>query len=57
MEAKEIPDTDAFKFTKDMKIGWNLGNSLDASDVYLLASLAAPLPGRCPVLYCFFSPV
>ena len=32
MEAKEIPDTDAFKFTKDMKIGWNLGNTLDASD-------------------------
>ena len=32
MEAKEVPDTEAFTFVKEMKIGWNLGNTLDASD-------------------------
>lgn len=29
-EAKEIPDNEAFAFIKDMKVGWNLGNTLDA---------------------------
>lgn len=28
----EIPDTEAFRFVRDMKIGWNLGNSFDAVD-------------------------
>ena len=32
MEAKDVPDTEAFTFVKEMKIGWNLGNTLDASD-------------------------
>ena len=32
MEWKEIPDTEAFAFVRDMKIGWNLGNTFDASD-------------------------
>lgn len=27
----EIPDTEALNFTKDMAIGWNLGNTLDAT--------------------------
>lgn len=27
---KEVPDTEAFHFVKDMKIGWNLGNTFDA---------------------------
>mgnify|MGYP000122640751 CR=1 FL=1 len=29
-EAKEIPDNEALAFIKDMKVGWNLGNTLDA---------------------------
>ncbi|MBQ0000966.1 MAG: glycoside hydrolase family 5 protein [Clostridiales bacterium] len=28
----EIPDTESFQFVRDMKIGWNLGNTFDASD-------------------------
>lgn len=32
MEAKDVPDTEAFAFTRDMKIGWNLGNTFDAAD-------------------------
>ena len=27
-----VPDTEAFAFVKQMKIGWNLGNTLDAYD-------------------------
>ena len=30
IEPKEIPDTDGMKFVRDMKIGWNLGNTFDA---------------------------
>ncbi|MDF2590037.1 MAG: Cellulase [Anaerocolumna sp.] len=30
IEAKSVPDTEAFQFVKDMKIGWNLGNTFDA---------------------------
>lgn len=28
----EIPDTEAYRFLRDMKVGWNLGNCFDASD-------------------------
>ena len=28
----EIPETEAMAFVKDMKIGWNLGNTFDATD-------------------------
>lgn len=28
----DIPDTEAFQFIRDMKIGWNLGNTFDAND-------------------------
>lgn len=30
IEAKQIPDKECFQFVKDMKTGWNLGNTLDA---------------------------
>lgn len=30
--AEEIPDTDAFAYVADMKVGWNLGNTLEAHD-------------------------
>ncbi len=29
---KSIPDNDAMAFVRDMEIGWNLGNTFDASD-------------------------
>jgi len=32
VEPYDIPNTEAFKFIRDMKIGWNLGNTLDAHD-------------------------
>ncbi len=28
----KIPDTESYRFLKDMKIGWNLGNTFDAID-------------------------
>jgi endoglucanase len=31
-EAQTLPETDAMKFTKDMRVGWNLGNAFDAND-------------------------
>ena len=31
---QEIPDNEAMVFVKDMKIGWNLGNTFDAIDDY-----------------------
>ena len=31
---QEIPDNEAMAFVKDMKIGWNLGNTFDAIDDY-----------------------
>lgn len=30
IEPYEVPDTEAFAFVRDMKIGWNLGNTFDA---------------------------
>lgn len=30
--ASEIPDTEAFTFVKNMKVGWNLGNTFDANN-------------------------
>ena len=30
--AKNIPDTEGINFVKDMRLGWNLGNTLDAID-------------------------
>lgn len=30
IEAYDIPDTEAFEFVHNMKIGWNLGNTFDA---------------------------
>lgn len=30
MPSLEIPDSEAFAFVRDMKIGWNLGNTFDA---------------------------
>ena len=30
IEAKQIPDKECFQFVKDMKTGWNLGNTLEA---------------------------
>lgn len=30
IEAKEIPDKECFAFVKDMKTGWNLGNTLES---------------------------
>ena len=30
IEAKQIPDKECFQFIKDMKTGWNLGNTLEA---------------------------
>ncbi len=32
MESFEIPDTEGMQFVKNMKIGWSLGNTFDASD-------------------------
>lgn len=32
LESFEIPQTESLEFVKNMKIGWNLGNALDASD-------------------------
>lgn len=32
MESFEIPQKDSFQFVHNMKIGWNLGNTLDAVD-------------------------
>ena len=32
LESFEIPQNDALTYVKEMKIGWNLGNTLDASD-------------------------
>ena len=31
-DSYELPETDAMAFVKDMKLGWNLGNTLDATD-------------------------
>lgn len=31
MTEKDIPDTDSMRFSQSMEIGWNLGNTLDAS--------------------------
>lgn len=31
VEAKELPESDGLKFVKGLKIGWNLGNTLDAT--------------------------
>lgn len=31
ISAKDIPETEALDFAQDMKIGWNLGNTFDAS--------------------------
>ena len=33
----EIPDTQALAFTRNLKAGWNLGNTFDAADVSWLA--------------------
>ncbi len=30
--SKNIPDTESISFVKDMRLGWNLGNTLDAID-------------------------
>lgn len=30
-DAVEIPDNEALEFVKDMQLGWNLGNTFDAS--------------------------
>ena len=30
VEQKELPQSEALDFVKDMKLGWNLGNTLDA---------------------------
>lgn len=30
MEQKELPDSEALEFVRDMKAGWNLGNTFDA---------------------------
>ena len=30
IEPKEIPDTDGMAFVRNMKVGWNLGNTFDA---------------------------
>lgn len=32
IEPLEVPDTEALRFVRDMKIGWNLGNTLDATN-------------------------
>lgn len=32
IEPLEVPDTEALRFVREMKIGWNLGNTLDASN-------------------------
>lgn len=32
IEQKELPDSEAVAFVQDMKTGWNLGNTFDASD-------------------------
>lgn len=32
VEQKAIPDTEGLKMTRDMRLGWNLGNTLDAID-------------------------
>lgn len=31
MTVKDIPDTDSMRFSQNLRIGWNLGNTLDAS--------------------------
>ena len=30
--AKSVPETEGIKFVKDMRLGWNLGNTMDAID-------------------------
>ena len=32
MKMFEIPDTEALRFTRNLKAGWNLGNTFDAYD-------------------------
>lgn len=32
MDQYAVPENDALKFVEDMKLGWNLGNTFDASD-------------------------
>ena len=32
IESRNVPDLESFKFAADMKLGWNLGNTLDAID-------------------------
>lgn len=32
IQSKGIPDMDSFKFVSDMTLGWNLGNTFDATD-------------------------
>ena len=34
MKKFDVPDNEALRFTKDMKLGWNLGNTFDAYDGY-----------------------
>ena len=29
---QQIPDTEALRFTRSLKAGWNLGNTFDAVD-------------------------
>lgn len=45
----EIPDNDALRFVRDMKAGWNLGNTFDAMDCTWLADPMDYETGWCGV--------
>ena len=45
----DIPDNEAMAFIRDMKTGWNLGNTFDASDCYWLSDEMAYESAWCGV--------
>lgn len=49
VEAREIPDNEALRMIRDMKIGWNLGNTFDAIDCTWLSDKLDYESGWCGV--------
>ena len=49
VEKQELPDNDALRRVRDMKIGWNLGNTFDANDCFWLSDEMDYESGWCGV--------
>ena len=49
IKAREIPDNEALRMIRDMKIGWNLGNTFDAIDCTWLSNQLDYESGWCGV--------